>query len=34
MKYNLLLEEYVNDSLYSSVKELGKFNKNINLHFA
>ena len=32
MKYNLLLEEYVNDSLYSSVKELGKFNKNINLH--
>ena len=34
MKYNLHLEEFVNDSLYSSVKQLGKFNKNINLNFS
>ena len=31
---HLLLEECVNDSLYSSVKQLGKFNKNIDLLLA
>ena len=32
MNYNLHLEDCVNDSLYSSVKQLGKFNKNLHLH--